>query len=55
MEEGRARLDLSGTAWSRGSERERWRLLAAAALGLCVREGRETSHVRGPWPLRPGK
>jgi len=56
MEEGRARSDLSATAWCRGGERKRRRLLAAAALGLCVRGGREAgSHVCSPWPLRPGK
>jgi hypothetical protein len=56
MEEGRARSNLSATAWCRGGERKRRQLLAAATLGLCVREGRKArSHVRGPWPLRPGK
>ena len=46
MEEGRARFDLSATAWCRGGERKRRRLLAAAALGLCVRGGREARKSR---------
>ena len=46
MEEGRARSDLSATAWCRGGERKRRRLLTAAALGLCVRGGREARKSR---------
>jgi len=46
MEEGRARSDLSAMAWYRGGERKRRRLLAAAALGLCVRGGREARKSR---------
>ena len=46
MEEGRARSDLSATAWCHGGERKRRRLLAASALGLCVRGGREARKSR---------
>ena len=50
MEDGRSGLDLTAAVWSRGGERERRRLLAAAALGAHVRErgGRQESHVDGP-------
>ena len=46
MEEVRTRSDLTAMAWCRGDKRKRRRLVAAAALGLCVRGGREARKSR---------